>query len=77
MISDPLKDICAIIVHSEKSRKTYKDATRQDPQLQDLLVHVRKRWPSVRKHCTSKSYRHCNAGKASTIAKKVEKQTPT
>ncbi|KAI0224044.1 hypothetical protein LSAT2_024924, partial [Lamellibrachia satsuma] len=41
-----LKDICAVIIHSEKSRKTYKDATRQDPQLQDLLVHVRKGWPS-------------------------------
>ena len=39
---DPLKDICAVIVHLEKSRKTYKDATRHDPQLQDLLVHVRK-----------------------------------
>ena len=35
--------------------KTEKDATQQDPQLHDLLVHVRKRWPSARKHCTSRS----------------------
>ena len=47
---DPLKDICAVIIHSEKSRKAYKDVTRHDPQLQDLLVHVRKGWPSARKH---------------------------
>ena len=49
---DPLKDICVVIIHSEKSRKTYIDATRQDPQLHDLLVHVRKWRPSARKYCT-------------------------
>ena len=49
----PMRTIATVVIRSEQSRKTYRDATLQDPQLQDLLVHVKTGWPEAKKHCTA------------------------
>ena len=45
---DPMRTIATVVIRSEQFRKTYRDATLQDPQLQDLLVHVKTGWPEAK-----------------------------
>ena len=46
---DPIKAILTVVIHSEKTRESYREATRLDQQLQDVLVHVKSGWHSSKK----------------------------
>ena len=49
--SDPLFQVCELILQSDATMQEYKEATMQDDQLQVVMTYIREGWPAHKRSC--------------------------